>query len=72
MNPNDPDVIAAIEALKADRDRLQRVLERIASYTTSDGYRAGFYALRWHARTALTGEMSPTRSDAGIARARRG
>jgi hypothetical protein len=71
MNGIDPDVDAAIEALKADRDRLQRVLERIANYTTKDGYRAGFYALRWHARTALNGEMSPSRSDAGVARSRR-
>ena len=71
MTASDPDVAAAIDALKAERDRLQRILEFIAGYQPKDGYRAGFYALRWYARTALTGTISPGRrpsqkSTAGI------
>jgi hypothetical protein len=56
----DEDVQRAIEDLKADRDRLQRQLEFIARYAdVREGYRAAFYSLRWYARTALYGEVSP-------------
>jgi hypothetical protein len=48
--------------LQAEVDRLRRVLERIAQYPCPDGYRAAYYSIRWHARTALTGELSPTRT----------
>jgi hypothetical protein len=61
----DADIERAIDDLKADRDRLQRQLEYIARYADfTNGYRAAFYALRWYARTALHGEMSPGRGKA--------
>lgn len=60
MNATDADVVIA--TLTEEVDRLRRALEFIATVKVTDGYRNGFYALKWHAKTTLTGKVSPVRS----------
>lgn len=62
MTP-DPDFV--ILTLTEENARLRRALQFIADHRFTDGYRQAFYTVQWHARTTLTGTVSPSRSPHG-------